>query len=314
MSKYHFTIGFDPEFMVKNKTGIVSAIPIVSGNKTDKTDLGNGFECFHDNVLLETNIPPANSKKDVLSNIKSGISRIATFIKGDYELVAQASHDFSKEECEHQDAKIVGCSVEFCAYEMAECTPPSFVGTKRSAGGHIHLGRSDFKDFVDFDATGNCFFKDGVDATGEVLIDTASKVEVIKLMDLFVGTSLVLIDKDPTSAARKTLYGKAGRLRPTPYGVEYRTPSNYWLSSPKLAELVFDLSMHALKIAESGEGESMLSQFDSDDIRKAIDENDTKLAELILKMALDDAPSLLKRVFGMNKVKVSSLYKEWQIN
>jgi hypothetical protein len=40
--------------------------------------------------------------------------------------------------------------------------------------------------------------------------------------------------------ARK-LYGAAGRYRQPSYGVEYRTLSNFWLASPELVELVYDI-------------------------------------------------------------------------
>jgi len=307
-----FTFGNDPEFMVKQGGQVVSAIPIIKGDKHDKTDLGGGYFCFHDNVLLETNILPGDTKDVVLGNIKTGISKIAMAISGSYELTTQASHDFTPEECSHEHARVVGCSVEYCAYTGQECTPPNFQGTKRSAGGHIHLGRSDFKEFIE--VNGNTYWpKDGKNVDDEVLLNDFSKLQVIKLMDVVVGMSLVLIDKDPTSPARKSLYGKAGRLRPCPYGVEYRTPSNYWLSSPKLASLIYDLSMYVLGIADSGNADAVLSQFNENDVQQAINDNDVALASTILEVGLAGDSALLQRVLEAAKLEVSSLYAEWAI-
>lgn len=312
-AKYKFTIGTDPEFMIGNGTSVVSAIPLVAGNKEDKSDLGDGFLCFHDNVLLETNILPGSDKKEVISNIRTGITKIATFIGGSYELLARASHDFTPEECEHPDARIVGCSVEYDAYTASECKPPSFQSTKRSAGGHIHLGRSDYKDFVYLDEDGYTCYHDGVDPTGEVLIDMNSKIEIVRLMDIFVGLPLTVIDKDPTSPARKTLYGKAGRCRPCPYGVEYRTPPNYWLTSPKLVDLVYDLAIHVLNIAKDGLGAGILAEFNAEHVQKAINDNDSELAKQLIEMAFVDAPELLARIEDASTMEFKSLYSEWSL-
>ena len=69
---------------------------------------------------------------------------------------------------------------------------------------------------------------------------------MIQYMDLLLGNLSILLDRSPASAVRKELYGKSGAYRPTPYGCEYRTLSNFWASHPKLVSLAYDLTERAL--------------------------------------------------------------------
>jgi len=59
---------------------------------------------------------------------------------------------------------------------------------------------------------------------------------VIKALDAYLGLPSVLFEKD---GMRRTLYGKAGAYRPTPYGVEYRVLSNFWLTEEKYMRWVY---------------------------------------------------------------------------
>ncbi len=228
------TIGSDPEFMLADRTGkVVSAIPVIPVNKYQPLDLGDGFKVYHDNALLETNVPPASSKAQFIANIRDTYLHINKVVGG-HQILALPSGFFTPEECRHPDAMEAGCSPEFCAYTIEQCFPPDLFDTFRSAGGHIHIGRDDFKDIDDEECSDD-----------EFLIGRNAKLKMIKAMDIFVGCPLVLLDNSECSKARKRLYGKAGRFRPTAYGVEYRTPSNFWLGSPKMAGLIFDLTSAA---------------------------------------------------------------------
>jgi len=57
------------------------------------------------------------------------------------------------------------------------------------------------------------------------------------MMDLYLGVPSVLMDK---GELRKQLYGKAGAYRMKPYGVEYRTLSNFWIFSDTTIGWVWD--------------------------------------------------------------------------
>jgi hypothetical protein len=64
----------------------------------------------------------------------------------------------------------------------------------------------------------------------------------VRMMDLFFCVPSLWIDQDPTSAARRRLYGKAGTHRPKDYGVEWRAPGNFWLRSQETVRFTYNLS------------------------------------------------------------------------
>lgn len=97
----------------------------------------------------------------------------------------------------------------------------------RSAGGHIHIGHN---------LRG-----------GDPLINRLS--DIVPLLDVLVGNTSVLIDRDPLAAQRRKVYGRAGEFRLPSYGLEYRTLSNFWLRAPQLHSLMFELARLAFQTA-----------------------------------------------------------------
>ena len=57
------------------------------------------------------------------------------------------------------------------------------------------------------------------------------------------------LDNDEPAKIRKLKYGKAGCFRPTPYGVEYRTPSCWWIKSPAAMSLIYGFAKLAWEMA-----------------------------------------------------------------
>lgn len=265
-TKSQFSIGTDPEFMLFNKgrKQIVSAIPVVENNKYDPVDLGGGCRFYHDNVNLEFTVPPSNSPEELVGTMRDLFKRVKDKLP-EFSLSTQASHTFNEDECEHPDAKEFGCNPELDVYLQDQVQPPESGHTFRSAGGHIHLGNNNFNAKRKQDRTG-------------FLLSFEDKEQAIKLMDIFVGLSLVVVDNDPSSGARKKLYGKAGRFRVTPYGVEYRTPSPYWLTSPKLTELTANLTFFTLGLGQAGKGTEIIEKMNMEKVAEAINENNKDLA------------------------------------
>ena len=74
-------------------------------------------------------------------------------------------------------------------------------------------------------------------------------------MDLFLGCPSIILDKDNK---RRELYGKAGAYRNKPYGVEYRTLSNFWLTSSKLMQWVYKRTAFALNwVADNSKNDAV---------------------------------------------------------
>jgi hypothetical protein len=296
------TLGSDPELMIRDRqTGhIESGIAVLGRGKADKIDLGDGRTIYYDNVLAETNILPSDSRDGTIASFRASLNGIAMYLGDEHEIVAQASHTFEPAQCEHDDAKLFGCEPEYDAWALQICNPPSCTNTFRSAGGHIHIGRGDFGSVLEYD-------------DDEFLLGAWSKAHATRFMDVFVGLPIALIDNDPTSVERKKIYGRAGRHRIPPYGIEYRTPSNYWIGSPVLVGLIHDLTTFAMqRLAEEKTSDALIGRLGQDNVINAVNTNDKHAAANLLEQSgLSD--DLKRAVFDRADFKYRSLYEEWQI-
>lgn len=236
-------LGSDPEFMLVDRNGsLKSAIGIVDGTKEHKINLGNGHYMFFDNVLVEVNIKPAANAQEVVINFQDCLKRLSKSVYP-YQLRIQSSAKYPTAECQAPEAKVFGCEPEYDAYGLSQVIAPTCTDTFRSAGGHIHLG----------------YAKEVYPLLAPVVNDDRmdrdwGRVWVVRMMDLFVGIPSLFIDHDPTSAARRKLYGNAGTHRPKEeYGVEYRATSNFWLRSPKTVQLIYGLSQFVVDFVANRE-------------------------------------------------------------
>ncbi len=124
----------------------------------------------------------------------------------------------------------------------------------RPLGGHIHLG----------------FDKQKVNLA-----------QFVRLLDIFVGNTSVLFDQNDTDLQqeRRKNYGRAGEFREKPYGVEYRTLSNFWLKNYVYMSMVYGLARQALALAmQDPKKASDLESLFGAEIEEAINSNDSGLA------------------------------------
>lgn len=205
------TIGADPEVLLLKKGKPIAAWDQTTGRKDApipmlSSDYGL-FMAHSDNVAYEINFPKLT--------IGNGHFYMATnFLMGSLETVAKAQWkavpfaEFDPETLQHPLASTAGCSVDFCAYDAdpeKERDPPVIAdwGNKRFFGGHIHIGYpSSFE---------------------------IKPHHMAKLCDLFLTVPAIAGGADK-QGARREWYGRAGIFRPKPYGLEYRTLSNFWLN------------------------------------------------------------------------------------
>lgn len=295
------SFGSDPEFMLVDTDGnYISAIDVVPGTKTDKVDLGNGHFAFYDNVLVEVNIKPSFDRSEVVKNFRDCFQRLSKLV-GKYKIVPQASQVYPAEACQHQDAREFGCDPEYCLYVVnfkgkldklpaPVCRPGNYF---RSAGGHVHVG-SDLA----------------------LLRSPGKPFQTLRMLDLCLGATSVLIDHDPTSLARRRLYGGAGNHRWCPsYGVEYRTLSNFWMTSPKLVNIIYDLTELALNLVDSNKADEIWNLFDQNELRTAINTADkVKIREKFFPLVAEEMkPTLLKNVTKLFEPVSFNFYKEWDL-
>lgn len=133
----------------------------------------------------------------------------------------------------------------------------------RSAGGHIHIGFANI--VVPFDGDIYGYTPD------------EQRAGLVRMLDKYLGIPSVLLEPDNK---RKELYGKAGAYRPKEYGVEYRTISNFYLSSPEAMQWAFESSKAAvMEINNVG----FLSMDLANQIREVIDTNNKPEAERMIR-------------------------------
>lgn len=218
-------IGADPELFIRHsKTKMpMSIIGRLGGTKNEARWISKGHGVLEDNCAAEFNIPPAKECAAFIKSIRHCISFIGQEAeKHGAEVFDAASVEMPVEELENPAAWEFGCEPDYNAYTGDKNLKPSADNpTLRSAGGHVHVG----------------FKKNPTEA---------EQNNVGRWMDMYVGLCSTVLDPDKK---RKLLYGKAGAIRYKPYGVEYRTPSNFWIWDDKLISLVFNNTKLAVNMA-----------------------------------------------------------------
>lgn len=220
-------LGADPELFLfdLNTNEYASAVGLIGGNKDCPVTISKeGFALQEDNVMVEFNIPPSFTKKEFLNNIQYMLTYINTILPDNLITKIEPSARFNFDLLDNPQAMTFGCSPDMNAWLLSENPrPEGEVTNLRTCGGHIHIGY------------------DNPD------IDTSAKI--IKALDVFLGIPLALIEPENE---RKELYGNFGACRFKSYGVEYRTPSNYWLSSTNLIEFVYEQTIKAIEAVNQG--------------------------------------------------------------
>jgi hypothetical protein len=302
-----FTFGSDPEFFLFQKGKFKSAIPVLP-NK-EKPIHKNGCAFYYDNVLAEAQVKPASTKAEAVENIGDCIRSLSEIVEP-YKLVLQSAQNFPDSELKEQDAKIAGCMPEWSVYTLEQILPPKeIIETTgfRTAGGHVHLG------------------------SNPVLENGLQILNVVRMLDLFLGVPSVLMDRDKTARARREVYGHAGTHRVPEHGLEYRPLSNYWLASPLLVELVYDICGFTLNFVENRLHErywclveDMLDEddptlahrcfgYDKDTLQKCINTCDKKLAAMFMMIVENHMPRhIIERIEDFQS-RDFDLYREWDL-
>jgi hypothetical protein len=99
--------------------------------------------------------------------------------------------------------------------------------------------------------------------------------DLIKAMDATLGLKSLFIDKD---TRRKEMYGKAGCFRFKPFGVEYRTLSNFWTVTDELMKWAYNTTLEAIELVNSGRIKDIDEKYSSY-IVEAINTNNKDLAQ-----------------------------------
>lgn len=240
-------VGADVElFLVRPDRVPVPCVQLVGGTKEKPipilTELGEGYAIQEDNVMLEYNIPPANTVHDFVYSLRRVNEEIARIVSRKGLIPAiEASMRFTEADLSSDQAKVFGCEPDFNVWERCPNEKPELpedAKTLRTAGGHVH---------VSFNVNGE----------PPKFPEQLTEMEAVVMgMDIFLGVPSVILDKDRD---RKRLYGKAGAFRRKPYGIEWRTSSNWWTKNPEYMAFVFQQVMLVFSFIQH-EGLASVSQ------------------------------------------------------
>lgn len=221
-----------------------------------------------DNVMLEFNIPAYTRRDYFTSAIGKILNVIETNILGPKKLFSKVEvmNTFKAEDiAEFPQALQVGCLADMDAYSEGTRERQPFnithFGNHRFCGGHIHVqynkGRVPAHVFVQY-------------------------------MDLFAYLPFLKHDRQKM---RRMFYGQPGIYRDKPYGIEYRTPSNFWLGQKFRDSGNIDLMIENVFVLArlANDSPSILSEayskIDWGDVQHAIKSENTKLAGEICEHA-----------------------------
>lgn len=232
-----FTLGADPEMFICNvgdQSKMIPVVGLVGGTKgeprrfadhqTAKSrgwdQYGPDFKYQEDGVAYEVNIPPSSSRTEFCTAIERVLcfSRSLLQDKGLCYSTELSSYRFSNSQLSTPEAMTIGCDPDWQAYGPGnkpvkrKAFDIKDLGNYRHCGGHLHFG-----------------------------YDKALLPEhaLVRLIDALIYLPLLSKDKQ---TARRGIYGLAGLYRPKPYGLEYRSMSNFWLNDPgQVARASFNL-------------------------------------------------------------------------
>lgn len=247
-------LGSDPEFFFKKDGKVIGAEKVLP--KEGMINLSNYGKVIIDGVQAELNPVPSDCRESHLFFIANLLKDAQNM---GYDISFDNTVDVSKEELKtlSPECQGFGCSPSKNVYGANPVrVKDASQFYKRSAGGHIHLG------------IGN----------SELNYNEEDFKKIVRLLDILVGNTCVLIDRDENNRVRRENYGRAGEYRTPPHGLEYRTLSNFWLDSYTLGHFVLGMSRYAVMVYLNGLYDKVVGMVNEQDIITAINNNDFDLA------------------------------------
>lgn len=264
-------LGCDPEFFFKQENKVLGAEKVLptDGLHSSLYD-GSKSKVVIDGVQAELNPDSATCRQVLAAEIGGCFKAVADAIEGGKVGVSFAqAEEVSQEEMDSltDKSKTFGCKPTKCftggRAKASHVRVDPLKYRIRSAGGHIHLGIPETRN-------------------PDVVRALKHPELLMPMLDLIVGNTCVLIDRDTSNIERRKVYGKAGEFRTPSYGLEYRTLSNFWLQSYQLMSMATGLARQAVIIvANDADGklaEMLFSKVDINEVQKAINTNDFELA------------------------------------
>jgi len=270
------SIGADPEFFITSIDGkkIIESNKVLpkNGISFSSSQYSSASRCTIDGVQAEINPKPFTCRQGAGKEYKFIFKKLVnTLSEKKVTMCLESMIHFSQEELDNlsDDSKKFGCepSLNYYTGKESKITVNPNVYGFRSAGGHIHLG-----------------------GLSSLFINKEHKL-IIKILDLILGNTCVMLDRDSNQVERRTVYGRAGEYRLPSHGIEYRTLSNFWIKNYQLMAMVYGLARLGITIAYniysdelkplSGKScfRELLRASNKKDVQEAINNNDFDLAK-----------------------------------
>lgn len=263
-------LGMDPEFWFMKNGKVIGAekiIPLGGIPVLDNWNSHNYGMVIIDGVQAEINVTPYHCRQSLAGNVKMAFESIAKHLEGfpgvTVSMTPLVKVDKKELNSLSDRAQQFGCAPSLNIYgeQPIEVDPSKYLF--RGAGGHMHFG-----------------FSGASIGIKEALTKTPEKT--VALLDLVLGNTAVLLDRDPGNIERRKVYGRAGEYRLPAHGLEYRSLSNWWLRDYKLMSFAYSLARQALAYSIPSQkaryDELMATGIDMSDIQRAINTNDFDLA------------------------------------
>jgi len=279
------SFGADPEFFFltgKIRKRVVGAELVLPKDGLKDQGLYWSPKVFIiDGVQAEMNPLQNTCRANFANNMRTSFNVLKKHLDSldkKYEVSFRRAVKISKSELAklQPENQVFGCTPSFNVYKepqglLSSVNPLEY--RVRTAGGHIHIGHS-----------------------SQPVLEKAFKNDLdtfIKVLDIIVGNTCVLLDREEGNAERRKLYGRAGEYRLPKHGVEYRTLSNFWMTHTRLMSIVMGLIRFSVSIMYTKHQDhqrysrpenpidftpALFSLVDFDDIKKAINENNYDLA------------------------------------
>jgi hypothetical protein len=301
-SKYKLTFGTDPEVFSTIKRGdknlVISPallekfsglIEIPVEGRTDEEKIKHpiylkhtGFSWMMDGVAWEATIQPEKTPEQLHDRIRIAldylnheIEKLENFNGEKLNLYKRPVVDIEPdmylpylEEEKILQGFIFGCDPDedaiFPDYkcETIDVTKHLY----RYGGGHFHIGSEDAE-------------------IAERMKDIYNPF--LRLLAILVGNVSIAYSKFPLEEKKRAeTYGKPGRFRFQKWGIEYRSPSNSWISDPEVIHLMFEGAEKAVYfLNKPEEGIPFINKFLQPTI-EAIGNGDKELSKGILQEVL----------------------------
>jgi len=258
------TLGSDPEGFFQRDGNILGSEKFIPG--AGKTLVNHG-RIVRDGVQFELQPIATYGYPQLAANITNLLREVeAIAAAGNATIAYNGLVEVSRKELDSlsPETRVLGCQPSHNFYGSRPINVDAATYRKRSSGGHIHIGLANLTSIQQY--------------------DTDYRERLVPLLDIFVGNTAVLLDRDPGAAERRENYGRAGEFRLPSYGLEYRTLSNFWLRDYALMSLMFSLTEFAVSVLHYSFAnrykweEHLAGIVDIDAIALAINTNDFDMA------------------------------------